>query len=276
MKLSPSITNSLPKLGHMFKSHWTYWGISFGVLGLLNAMSLSATAEDIIGNQGVRFDEDTTVEFEFIESHGAYQSTFGVIDLDTCQPGVEGGINFSSCIKTPLLSEVKASDSFDFNDVYRESSYETDLQAGRNNDFLGTPGVTVPNPLAEYKFEADKIYVFYLESQFNGKPTGVVYTTNLINNKGNRQALFLAEELTAQTVAQKRNDYTSNENKFDDLINGGLLLSLDDTGSALVKTNQEDADFDDFIVGIGGYICNPNQAAKPNLENKKIGRRPQN
>ena len=275
MKLSPSIANSLPKLGKMFKSRWTYWGMPFGILGLLNAMSLSATAENIIGNQGVRFDEDTIVEFEFIESHGAYQSTFGVIDLDTCQPGVEGGINFSSCVKTPLLSEVKASDSFDFDDVYRESSYETDLQAGRNNDFLGTPGVTVPNPLAEYEFEADKIYVFYLESQFDGKPTGVVYTTNLINDKGNRQALFLAEDLTAQTVAQKRNDYTSDGNKFDDLINGGLLLSLDDTGSALVKTNQEDADFDDFIVGIGGYICDPNQANKPHLEDKKIGRKPQ-
>ena len=272
MKLSPSIAKSLPKLGKMFKSRWS-WGISFSVLGLLNAMALSATAEDIIGNQGVRFDEDTTVEFEFIESHGAYQSTFGVIDLDTCQPGVNGGINFASCVKTPLLSEVKASDSFDFNDVYRESSYETDLQAGRNNDFLGTPGKTVPNHLVEHKFEADKIYVFYLESQFDGRPAGVVYTTNLINNKGNRQALFHAEDLTAQTVAQKRSDYNSNENRFDELVNGGLLVNLDDTGSALVRTDLADADFDDFVVGIGGYICNPNQAVEPQLQNKKIGRR---
>ena len=266
-----STANLLPKLRKMFKPHLTCLGMSFGVLGLLNVMSLSAAAEDIVGNKGVRFDEDTTVEFEFIESHGAYQSTFGVIDLDTCQPGVGGGINFASCVKTPLLSEVQASDSFDFNDVYRESSYETDLQAGRNNDFLGTPGKTVPNYLTEYEFEADRIYVFYLESQFDGKPAGVVYSTNLINNKGNRQALFNKENLTTQTVAQRRNNSASDANQFNALISGGLLLNLDDTGSALVKTNNEDADFDDFIVGIGGYICNPNQANAPSSE-KKIGR----
>ena len=273
MKLLQSNTQLLPRLGKMFKPNLACWGMSFGVLGLLNAMSLSAAAEDVVGNKGIRFDEDTIVEFEFIESHGAYQSTFGVIDLDTCQPGVAGGIDFNSCTKTPLLSEVQASDSFDFNDVYRESSYETDLQAGRANDFLGTPGVTVPNHLAEYQFEADKIYVFYLESQFDNKPAGVVYTTSLINDQGNRQALFHAENLTTQTVAQRRNNSNFDANKFDSLVNGGLLINLDDTGSALVKTGHEDADFDDFIVGMGGYICTPIQGTEPSLQEKKIGRR---
>ena len=271
MKLSQLDINLSPRLGKMFKLNFACWGIS--VLGLLNAMSLSASAEDIIGNKGVRFEEDTIVEFEFIESHGAYQSTFGVIDLDICQPGIKGGIDFDSCTKTPLLAEVQASDHFDFNDVYRESSYETDLQAGRANDFLGTPGVTVPESLAEYQFEADKIYVFYLESQFDGKPAGVVYSTSLINNQGNRQALFHAEDLTTQTVAQRRHDRASDANMFDALVNGGLLVNLDDTGSALVKTDLEDADFDDFIVGIGGYICAPIQGIEPSLQDKKIGRR---
>ncbi|MCC0176487.1 hypothetical protein I4641_05780 [Waterburya agarophytonicola K14] len=272
MKLSQSTIKFVPKLSKLLKPNLTCLGISFGVLGLLNVMSLSAVAEDIVGNQGVKFDEDTIVEFEFIESHGAYQSTFGVIDLDSCQAGSDGGIIFDSCDKTPLLSEVQASDSFDFDDVYRESSYETDLQAGRNNDFLGTPGKTVPNYLAEYTFKADKIYAFYLESQFDGKPAGVVYTTNLINDKGNRQALFHEEDLTTQTVAQRRNTAAFDANKFDALIDGGLLVNLDDTGSALVKTDNEDADFDDFIVGIGGYICNPTQASEPHLQDKKISR----
>lgn len=278
MKRSPqtflqSTATLLPQLGKMLKFNGAGLGISLGVLGLLNAMGTSAAAEDIIGNKGVRFDEDTIVEFEFIESHGAYQSTFGVIDLDTCEPGVGGGINFASCTKTPLLSEVKASDSFDFNDVYRQSSYQTDLQAGRNNDFLGTPGNTVVDTIAEYKFKAKGIYVFYLESQFNNKPAGVVYTTNLINNNGNKQALFHAEDLTTQTVAQRRADDNFGANEFEALVNGGLLVNLDDTGSTLVKTGQEDADFDDFIVGIGGYICDPSQASDPNLTEKKIGRR---
>ncbi len=269
MKLSPSknLKNYLPKL--------TNFSISVGVfsiLGLLNTMSLSAVAEDIVGNKGIQFNEDTVVEFEFIESHGAYQSTFGVIDLDSCQAKGTGEIIFESCNKTPLLSEVKASDSFDFNDVYRQSSYETDLQAGRNNDFLGTPGNTVPNHLSEYLFKADKIYVFYLESQFDNKPAGVVYSTDLINSGGNKQALFHGENLTTQTVAQRRNTTAFDVNQFDALTSGGLLVNLDDTGSTLVKTSNQDADFDDFVVGIGGYICNPTKADGTLREEKKISR----
>ena len=268
MKRSHSAIQFLPNL--------TSLGLlSFGVLGLLNAMSLSAAAEDIVGNQGIKFDEDTIVEFEFIESHGAYQSTFGVIDLDSCQAKSSGEIIFESCAKTPLLSEVKASDNFDFNDVYRQSSYETDLQAGRNNDFLGTPGNTVPNHLSEYMFKADKIYVFYLESQFDNKPAGVVYSTDLINSSGNKQALFHEENLTTQAVAQRRNNAGFETNKFNALISGGLLVNLDDTGSTLVKTANEDADFDDFVVGVGGYICEPTQAGEPHLQEKKISRQKQ-
>ena len=255
-----------------FLPNWTYWGVSLGVLGLLSAVSSPAIAEDVVGNQGVSFNEDTIVEFEFIESHGAYQSTFGVIDLDTCQAATGGKIIFESCTKIPLLAEIQASDSFDFNDVYRESSYETDLQAGRNNDFLGTPGVTVPNHLAEYHFKANKVYAFYLESKFDGKPAGVVYSTDLINNKGNRQALFHKENLTTQTVAQRRNTGAFDKNQFEALISGGLLINLDDTGSTLVKTDNEDSDFDDFIVGIGGYLCNPTQASTSELQEKKISR----
>jgi hypothetical protein len=275
MKVSQSTRKFLPQLGKMFQSNLACWGMSFGVLGLLNTMSLSAAAEDMVGNKGIQFNEDTIIEFEFIESHGAYQSTFGVIDLDSCQPGSGGVINFDSCNKTPLLSEVQASDSFDFNDVYRESSYETDLQAGRSNDFLGTPGKTVTNHLAEYKFKANKTYVFYLESQFDNKPAGVVYTTDLVNIKGNKQALFHEQVLTTETVAQRRNDGGFDANKFEALINGGLLINLDDTGSSLVKTSNEDTDFDDFIVGIGGYLCNPTQADAGNLQNQKISHKNQ-
>lgn len=241
-------------------------GKIFGILstlGMLNALSMTASA-DIVGNQGIRFDEDTIVEFEFIESHGAYQSSFGVIDLDSCQTNSAGIINFDSCTKTPLLSEVKASDKFDT--VYRRSSYQTDLEEARNNDFLGTPGDTVPDFEQEFIFESSKRYAFYLESEFDGKPAGTVYTTDLINSRGNRQALFNEEGLTAAAVAKRRSDPTVDANKFDYLVDGGLLINFDDTGSTLVKTNDEDVDFDDFIVGMGGGIlCNYGQASDGDL-----------
>ena len=245
-------------------------GMSFG-FGLLNAMSFSAVAEDVVGNKGIRFDEDTMVEFEFIESHGAYQSTFGVIELDSCQATSMGEIIFESCSKTPLLSEVKPSDNFNMQDVYRQSSYQTNLLTNSSSDFVGTPGNTVPNYMAEYIFEADKIYVFYLESQFDDRPAGVVYTTNLINTKSNRQALFHKEDLSTQTVAQRRNNASSDVNQFDALTNGGLLVNFDDTGSALVKSSDEDNDFDDFVVGIGGCLCDPTKA-DTNAQSNEINR----
>ncbi|MEL6928251.1 MAG: hypothetical protein AAFO95_06430 [Cyanobacteria bacterium J06600_6] len=230
------------------------FGISLGTVGMFSAMSMTASA-DIVGNQGIRFNEDTIVEFEFIESHGAYQSVFGVIDLDSCQTNAAGIIDFDSCVKTPLLKEVKASDKFDT--VYRRSTYETDLQEARNNDFLGTPGDTVPDFEQEFIFEGAKRYAFYLESEFDGKPAGTVYTTDLINSRGNRQALFNEEGLTAAAVAKRRSIMGDNTNKFEDLVDGGLLINFDDTGSTLVKTDNEDVDFDDFIVGMGGgIICN--------------------
>lgn len=224
-----------------------------GALGLLNVLSLPAAAQDIVGNQGIRFDEDTIVELEFIESHGAYQSTFGVINLDSCQAEPSGVIIFDTCEKTPLLSEAKPSDTYQ--SVYRRSTYETDSQHSRSEDFLGTPGNTVPEPNAEFLFEAGKRYAFYLESQFDGKPAGIVYTTDLFNSRGNRQALFNEEALTTEEVAKRRNN-PAYRNKFEALVEGGLLINLDDTGSKLVKTDLEDADFDDFIVGVGGgYAC---------------------
>lgn len=238
----------------MVKFNWTYFGISFGTLGLLNALSLGAFAEDLVDNKSIQFQEDTVVEMEFIESHGAYQSTFGVVDLDSCQTSVSNVINYDSCSRTPLLSEVKASDSFDT--VYRQSTYETDLQEGRNNDFLGSPSNTVPDFQAEYMFKANKRYAFYLESKFDGKPAGTVYTADLFNTRGNRQALFNEEGLNKQAIAKNRDDAKSDINKFPALVSGGLLINIDDTGSSLVKNADEDTDFDDFIVGVGGkYGC---------------------
>jgi hypothetical protein len=239
------MTNLLTRLA------WT--GISVSTVGFLNvfsqpAFSQPATANDYIGNQGVEFKEDTIVEFEFIESHGAYQSTFGVIDLDSCQTTGEGRVNFDSCDKTPLLAETKPSDISE--NVIRQSTYENNLE-GSNYDFLGTPGDTVPVPMAEFTFQSGKKYAFYLESYYEGRLAGVVYSVDFFNSQSNRQALF-NEEIPTK-LATRRNISNSQINQIDSLVNGGLLLKLDDTGSALVKDDYQDVDFDDFVVGIGGY-----------------------
>ena len=238
MKLKQLITNLA----------WT--GLAFGTVGvgIIGNSAIANEPTDYVGNKGVEFEEETVVEFEFIQSHGAYQSTFGVIDLDSCKTGVGGEIIFDSCQKNPLISEVKPSDTYET--VTRRSTYEDNL-SGANYDFVGTPGNAVTQPMAEFTFEKGKRYAFYLESYFDSKPVGVVYSVDFLNEKNNRQALF-NEEIPTK-LATRRNVPNSETNQFPTLVEGGLLLRFDDTGSALVKENYRDVDFDDFVVGIGGY-----------------------
>lgn len=190
--------------------------IAAGVFGLF---STPAKAADQFGNNGIQFDVDTIVEFEFVKSQGAYQSTFGVINLDTGE-------------KTPLLAEVKPSDNYQ--DVNTPTDY---TRSTSKPDFTGTPGNTVRQPLAEFFFKAKMRYAFYLESTYNGRPAGIVYSTNAQNPSGNRQANFDGEVFG--------------------LANGGTITLWDDTGSLLVKANQEDTDFNDFTVRAGGHLACP-------------------
>ncbi len=135
--------------------------IAIGVLTgwLASNFSAQAIAADIaIGNGGIRFDRDTTLEQSFLESHGAYQSTFGVINLATQE-------------KIPLLVEVSPADVTA--PVGRPSTKLND----RNTqlDFAGTPGSAVTQPISKFRFRANNNYVFYLESTLNDRPAGSVY-----------------------------------------------------------------------------------------------------
>ncbi len=226
-------------------------GISLGTLIGFNIFAQPATAKDYIGNEGIEFEQDTTIEFEFIVSHGAYQSTMGVIDLDSCQATPNQTIIFDSCEKTPLIREVQPSDDYDT--VFRRSTYQENVYNSNTQDFIGTPGNTVIEPVTEFTFRAGKRYVFYLESRFEDKFAGTVYSADVINAKANKQALFHGENVTTSQLVTRRNALTNDDNQFEALLNGGLLLRFDDTGSQLVTEKDEDRDYDDFVVGIGGY-----------------------
>lgn len=189
----------------------------------MSVVSTAAQAVEEFGNRGIRFDVDTIVEFEFVESNGAYQSTFGVINLETGE-------------KTPLLVEAQPSDTPQ--EIAQPSDYEDDSGLADTDDFIGTPGGAVPNPLPEFEFKANTRYTFYLESSYRGQPAGIFYSTDAENSGNTQRARFEGEGLAA-------------------LANGGSLLRWDDTGSALVRLEQQDADFDDFIIRIGGHEACP-------------------
>lgn len=195
---------------------------SVAAISILNSCSTTARAQEIFDNNGIRFEVDTIVEFEFLESNGAYQSSFGVINLETGE-------------KNPLLVEVKPSDRFQT--VNKPSDYRDDAGSGGQNDFKGTPGNAVPQSLVAFEFKANTPYVFYLESSFNGRSVGILYSINQENPGSNQQVEFQGNLL--------------------DLGEGGVILRWDDTGSALVRDNEQDSDFDDFVIGIGGHLNCP-------------------
>ena len=171
-------------------------------------------AKELFGNDGVMFAVDTVVEFGFVRSYGAYQSTFGVRNEETGE-------------ETDLIVEAKPSDNPQ--DINSPSDFKTE----NPNDFLGTPGNTVQKDTAEFTFEAGKKYSFYLRSKYQGRVVGTLYSTDANNSNGNRQVKF--------------------EGDIFALANGGSLIRWDDTGSALVRSDQQDTDFDDFIIRIGGH-----------------------
>jgi hypothetical protein len=219
--------------------------LSLSAIAWFNPWCKPAQAGEMFGNEGVYFEQDTIIEFEFIQSHGAYQSTFGVIDLDSCTSSA-----MESCQKTPLLSEVKPADTQET--VYRRSTYLDNASVEENYDFKGSPHDTVPKPLAEFEFLAGKRYIFYLESVYNGEPAGIVYSANFLNSANNQQALFNIEPPNDLLAVKRRNSDLDTQDKLDELINGGVMMRWDDTGSKLVRNEFQDIDFDDFIVGIGG------------------------
>ncbi len=104
----------------------------------------SASAAEQFNNQTVQFERDTIIEFQFLRSNNAAQSTFGVLNLATGE-------------KTPLISESRAQD-----------------RPGRNH--VGTAGKAVRKPFAEFTFKSGTPYTLYLESTQKGQGTTTVYS----------------------------------------------------------------------------------------------------
>lgn len=200
-------------------------GACFG--GVLLDASKAARAVELTLGDEIEFQQDTTLEFEFEESHGVYRSTFGVINVNTQE-------------KTPLLQEVKPADNVDSGTVFTRSRYTDDT--GNPSDFLGTPGNTVPEPRARFLFKANEKYNFYLDSEYNGRPAGTLFSNDASNPGGNKQVLISGElvGVCASTTAPASN---------------GVRLKWDDTGSLLVRQELRDSDYDDFIVDIQNQPC---------------------
>jgi hypothetical protein len=184
--------------------------------GLIGSLALPVRAQDSFGNQVVEFPVDTTVEFEFKESHGAFQSTLGIINLDTNQ-------------RQELFREEKPYDGYGTGKPQTRVPGQSSL--GTSLDYLGTvQGGTVRNQLSEFTFKANTRYAFYLESV---SPTGE----------------------TRRTVVSTNQLATVFNGALDSGNRGGVIgnrISWDDDG--LPEAKRKDNDFDDFVIEAGGYL----------------------
>lgn len=206
------------------------------LLAALTMQALPTQAREVGGTDIIQFPEDTTIEFELKETHGANQSTFGIINLDTNET-------------IELFREIKPYDQFLSGQTQPASPRQDDT--GTPLDYLGTiAGGTVQNrlgessPFAEYTFRANTRYAFYLESV---SPTGMT--------RRRQTGLNLRAAIEGSLNAGQQGEIT------------GTRISLDDDG--LARPGKDD-DFDDFIVEAGGYLitklCPPLSSISPGTE----------
>ena len=162
----------------------------------------------------IKFDQDTAVDFTFLQTQGMYQSALGVYNVKNSMP---------TLIQT-LFAETKRSDQ------------------NRQNEWRGTLGNTVLGPATvRFLFLGGEEYALGLNSGYDGS----VYSTTGLNSSGTQQAVFgdlsLLNALDEDTTRkfQAAGQYTDG---LSALFNGGAVIALDDRG------NGRDTDFQDFIV----------------------------
>jgi hypothetical protein len=193
---------------------------------LLSALTAAAAATALLGatapahafsfgTNGIKFQEDTNVNFKFKESHGAFASSLGIYT-----------VNDSTIAKvTSLFSETKSSDN------------------GSDNEWQGTLGNTVlGSGSVVFNFLANQVYTLGLATD-----DAIVYSTSALNtdSNGSQQAVFGGSSLW-NALDQETTSTFQAAGQFTDgtgsLVNGGTLISFDDRGGG------NDIDFQDFTV----------------------------
>ncbi|NES06807.1 MAG: PEP-CTERM sorting domain-containing protein [Okeania sp. SIO2F4] len=219
--------------------------------GLISTMPAEAAS---FGNEGIIFDENTEVTFEFLQSHGWWQGSFGVVKLNTGE-------------ETILFEE-------DLN---------IDPGSGWADDNLGTPGIAVRSTIANFFFEGGEEYSLFLRS-FNpdgSLPTSynTQYSTTALNpNWYNAGTGFGNQGDGSFEIGAGPEDY--DKNNFDSSLNAQVVdgqtrvvFKQDGADSTNIffedNTTWGDNDFDDFVVRAtsdsfaGGVLSEPKSTPEP-------------
>ena len=209
------------------KTKLSIFSFSAAIIGAL-IPTIPAQAVSMFDDEGIFFEEETEMQFDFLQSNGWWRSDFGVKNLDT---GIEN----------ILLSEV----------------LNVDPGSGWQNDNKGTPGIAVENTSNSFTFQANTNYTFFLTSfNKNGNPDtpyNTQYSTTILNPTWYKSGTGDGA-VGDGTFKITKNDYDSSINgtiipgEQRALFSGNLLE--DNSANILFEDNTTwgNNDFDDFVV----------------------------
>ncbi|NEQ41428.1 MAG: PEP-CTERM sorting domain-containing protein [Okeania sp. SIO3I5] len=190
--------------------------------------AMPAQAFSFGSDNGIMFYEDTTLEFELLQSYGGYKSDLKVYEaIDTDNDGIVDDVIAGEF----LFGEVKASD---------DAAGPT---AAPGSDPIGTAGNAVVGSPAYFTFEAGKTYTLALENYgyWQNKDTEnpfypTVYSTTALNPDGSQRAVF------GSTGGSELSGFDAFNYTEGNPFGNYLTISFDDAG------NQDDKDYQDFTL----------------------------
>jgi hypothetical protein len=167
------------------------------------------------GTDGILFDTDTEITFNFISSKGAAKSSLGIY-------------NNSKQLLTTLFTESRMAD------VGNESD---------KKQWLGTASNLVEAATVKFRFFANQIYTLGLSGVLpHGANMGNVYSTSGLNSGGLQKTVFGSAGGTEKVNYTATAATQTNASLALNPLNGPVLISFED------KTWQPDNDFNDFTV----------------------------
>ncbi len=182
-------------------------------------------------NEYIRFDQDTTVEFEFLRSHGWNQNVFGIKEVGTG-------------ILSELFAESGRTDKRGTND-------HQSLPGSGQTDFIST---------TKFTFKAGKDYNFFLvkDRALNENKVYSKTTDNVGDKLAQRFKFFsdpsavLADTRFASNDLNVRLQHTlaTEAGTSASLLNGSVLIAIEDG-------NNPDRDYNDFLVSARVAVPEP-------------------
>jgi hypothetical protein len=164
------------------------------------------------GTNGISFNSDQEVRFNFVSSNGAFQSTLKIFEVlsNGSLQAAENGV---------VLEEVKGSDN------------------GSRNGYQATLGNAVQMVNNTFTFLAGKIYTLGLVSTYNGRDVGPVYSTSSFNHTGLQRTVFGA------AGGEEGKAFDATPFQLANPFNGPVAIGFED-----IKWASADNDFNDIVV----------------------------